>query len=72
VAKCLIAFSNNYLWIACFAALLMLAIQLLAVFANHQNAAAFSDLDGLGHRWLFLSRSSYSGSLKMIRYLKQI
>ena len=62
---------HSYLWIACFAALHMLAIQLLAVFANYQTPPHFPTWTALGIGGCFIAVVAFQFK-KMNSYLKQI
>jgi RNA polymerase sigma factor (sigma-70 family) len=64
-------FFRNFLWIACFAALHMLAIQSLAVYANHQTPPRFPTWAAFGVGGGFLAVVLYRLS-QVNRYLKQI
>jgi ABC-type Fe3+ transport system permease subunit len=62
---------HNYLWIACFGALHMLAIQLLVVYANHQTPQHFPTWAAYCVGGCFIAAISYRLRL-MYRYFKQI
>lgn len=62
---------HNYLWIACFAALHMLGIQLLVVFANRQTPPHFPNWAAFGLGGCFIAVVVFRLE-KIINYLTQI
>ena len=64
-------FFHNFLWMACFAALHMLAIQFLVVYANHQTPQHFPTWAAFGVGGSFLAAVLFRFRL-IIQYLKQI
>jgi len=62
---------HNYLWMACFAAFLMLAIQCLVVYANHQTPQHFPTWAAFGMGGCFIAAILFRAHL-MIRHFKQV
>jgi RNA polymerase sigma factor (sigma-70 family) len=62
---------RNFLWIACFAACHMLAVQLLAVYANHQTPPHFPTWAAIGVGGSFIA-AVFFRLRRMNQYLKQI
>lgn len=62
---------RNYLWMACFAALHMLAIQFLMIYANHQTPQHFPTWAAFAVGGCFIAAFSFRVR-QMIRYFKQI
>jgi RNA polymerase sigma factor (sigma-70 family) len=64
-------FFHNFLWMACFAALFMLGILLLVVYANHQSPPQFPNWAAFGIGGCFIAAVLFRFGV-IFRYLKQI